>query len=150
MAGTNAIAVKKELFRRLALESGLSGVQVVYLLPPRDIQREAVYGGKITGPVEQAAMRPAAARSIREEQPLINVHIRVLGEGVLDSTSEERAGVLAGVVFDMVAADPRLAGAVAGLLDLAVVEQEHEYGLAEDGSVIAIATLQLLARSMLT
>ena len=150
MSGTNAVAVKKELIRRLGLESGLSGVQVVYLLDARDIRRECVYGGKITGPVEQAAMRPVAARSLREEHALINVHVRVLTPGGLDSTAEERAAALAGVVFNVVAADPTLAGAVPGLLDLAVVAEEYECGPADDTSAIAIATLQLLAHSMLT
>lgn len=150
MAGTNAVAVKKELFRRLKLESGFSGVQVAYFLRARDAQRESVFGGKITGPLELSAMRPAGGRIGREEDPLIAVHIRVLRPGSVDSTAEERAAALGGVVADMVAADPTLAGAVPGLLVLAVASEEYETGEAEDGSAVGIGTLTLSAHSFLT
>ena len=150
MAGTNAVAVKKELFRRLQGEAGLSGVQVKYLLRVRDVQREAVYGGKITGPLDLAAMRPTGGHVGREETPLINVHIRVLAPGGVDSAAEERAAALGGVVVDMVAGDPTLAGAVPGLLVLAVASEEYETGEAEDGSLVGIGTLTLSAHSFLT
>jgi len=150
VSGTNAVAVKKELIRRLGLESGLSGVQVVYLLNPGRVTRECVFGGKIEGQLEQAAMRTPGNRSGREERPTINVHIRILAEGVTDSTPEERAAALGGVIADMVAADPTLAGATPGLLDLAAVAEEYETGFADDGAAIALGTLQLVARSYLT
>lgn len=147
---TNAIAVKKELFRRLALEPGLSGVTVSYVLSGIKLPREIVYGGKVTGPVTAAAMRPAGGRLGREEIPLINVHVRVLKPGVLDSSAEERAAALGTVIADMVAADPTLAGAVPGLLLLAVENEEYETGPGEDGSAVAVGTLTLSAHSFLS
>jgi len=149
VAGTNAVAVKKELFRRLALEPGLAGVQVAYRFPG-NLADECVYGGKITGTAAPASMRPAAGRQPRQEDPAIAVHVRVLRKGDTDAEADERALVLLNVVGDMVAADPMLSGAVPGLLDLHVDQIDIESAPADDETTESLATLQLVALSHLT
>lgn len=149
MAGTNAIAVKKELFRRLSGEPGLSGVQVSYKFPG-NLADECVYGGRISGPKQPASMRPSGGRQPRIEEPNILVHIRVLKTGDTDSATDDRCNELLTVVEEMVAADPKLAGVVPGLLNLYVAQFDIECAPADDEKTESLATLQLVAMSHLT
>ncbi len=145
MAGTNAVACKRELFRRLAAAPRLKGVQVAYAFPGRDIQRECIYGGGARTTQEFAAASPA--RKPRNETALVDVHVWVRLPGGSVEDADARAMEIGVVVEELLADDVNLGGAVPGLAFGGVNSIDGDY-MADDDAVTVIWSYQLRFRSL--
>lgn len=106
MAGTNAHAAKQRLIDLLDASTSLVGVQVAYS-PPREIERECIFAGKVSGPVELAAMR-GGARLMRTERLTLRLYVEVAAPGDDVAAAEARAVELGAVVEELVAGNPTL------------------------------------------
>jgi hypothetical protein len=110
VSGSNVVAVKRELFRRLSLEAALTGVQISYAWK-RDVGRELLYGGTARINHSLAAMRGgSASRLPRDEQVTLRLHIQVRNPQSDAAAAEERVMELLTVVEELLAGDPTLAG----------------------------------------
>lgn len=110
MSGSNLVAVKKELIRRLGEEPALAGVQVTYA-PPRDIKREVICGGKAKTSHTLTAMRGGPAAHLpRDEQATLTLYIQVRNPQSDALAADERVMELLQVVEELLAADSTLAG----------------------------------------
>lgn len=137
MSGTNVVAVKKELFRRLALASGLAGVHVSYGWK-RDIGREAVFGGTARVEHTLTVMRGGATRLARDERVILHIHIQVRNLQSDEQAADQRASDLLLAVEELVAGDSTLAG-FANLLFVGVSGIElHDPAYDDDGVVARI------------
>lgn len=150
MSGTVAAAVKAKLVGSDGVLAGLSGmdqVKVSYSMP-RDLPREVIYSGKVSGSVELAAMR-AGGRLRRTENLELNLHIRVHDKGhPTTETVEARAIEISAIVEDWIAANPTL-GDVPNLKVAKVQGIELDSGV-EDDSATAELTLTIGLLSFLT
>jgi hypothetical protein len=104
------------------LEPLLPGVTVSYS-PPRDLLRECVYGGQVSGPVELKAMA-AGGRVKRSEELALRLYVRVWKPGgQTTETVEARAAEIGDVIALYIAANwtlglPELKSAAVTALDL--------------------------------
>ncbi len=150
MSGTVAAAAKAKLVgtgNALVGLSGMNTVTVAYCMP-RDLPRECVYGGKVSGPVELSAMRGSTGRVKREENLSLNLHIRVHDKGQpTPETVEARAVEISNIIEDWIAANPTL-GDVPSLLSAKVEAVELDSGI-EDDSATAEMTLTIGLKSFL-
>lgn len=150
MSGTVAAAAKAKLVgvnNVLSGLAGLNGVIVAYCMP-RDLPRECVYGGKVTGSVELSAMRGSTGRVKREEELSLNLHIRVHDKGQqTPETVEARAVELSNLIEDWIAANPSL-GDVPNLLVAKVQGVELDSGIEDDGATAEL-TLTIGLKSFL-
>lgn len=141
MSGTVAAAAKAQLLGTSGVLSGLagmSGVTVSYSLP-RDVPREIVYGGQVSGPVSLAAMQ-GGARIKRQEDLTLHLHIRVYKPGQSTTeASDTRAAAISTVIEEYIAANPTLGG-VADLKKAAAEAVELDGFVDDDG---ATSTLTL-------
>lgn len=148
MSGTNVVAVKKELFRRLKAESALSGVQVEYTWR-RDVGREVLYGGKARIDKQLAAMRGSQARLPRDEQVTLMAFVQVRNLQSDAVAADERTAEIATVVEELLAVDPTLAGfphlLFAGVAGADLIAPEYD----DDGVTSAMA-LEIGYRSYLS
>lgn len=151
MSGTVAAAAKARLVgvdNILTGLPGLAGVIVAYGMP-RDVGRELIYGGKVSGPVELAAMRGSNGRIRREEDLAFHLFIRVYEKGQQTAeTAEARVTALSEVVEDWIAANPNLAG-LPNLILAKVQNVELDSWLEDDGAT-AEMTLIIGFMSFLT
>lgn len=147
MAGTNAAAAKKALIDAIAALPGLDGVTVSYSVP-RDLKRECVYGGSITGPVNLAAMK-GSGRVKREETLTLQLHIRVTEPGHdTTETTDLRAATLSTHVEEYLAANTTVGG-VTNLLK-ATVDGVDLDGWTDDEGATSVLTLVIGLHSYLT
>lgn len=107
--GSNLVAVKKELFRRLAAAPELASVQVSYTWR-RDFGREVLYGGKARFDHELAAMRGSRPRLPRDERVTLMVFAQVRNMASDAEAADERAMSIGTVVEELLAAEPTLSG----------------------------------------
>ncbi len=135
MAGTVGPATKRYLLKeRLPADPGLVGIQIGYSLP-RDVDREVIYGGQISGPVQVEAMR-GGTRITRREDLVLSLHIWVNRPGDQDTADvEARAAEIGQVVEELLAGDPTLSGAVAGLKMAAITNVLIDSGCDDDGAL---------------
>lgn len=146
MSGTNAAAAKAALIALLDALPALDGVQVAYSYPGRNVERECIYGGKVAGSVQLAAM--AGTRVSREEDLVLNLHIEVDKQGeATTEDSDERACALGVVVEELVAGNPTLG--VTGLKVASVVGVELDGGV-DDECATSVLTYQIGLKSYLT
>jgi hypothetical protein len=148
VTGTTSIAAKTALITALqALTSTtLAGVQVAYTYPAA-LQRECVWGGSISGPMELVAMR-GSGRIKRLETPTLELHISVVTPGQPDTVAAEtRAAAIGAAVEEHLAANPTLG--VPGLLSAAVIGIEIDSGVDDDGAE-ALLTYQIKLMAHLT
>lgn len=126
----------------------LPGVIVKYSAPVKDIPRELVYGGEVTGPVELAAMA-GGARVKRSEELILQLHVRVykLGKETTEA-SDARAVAIGDVIANYIAANwtlgdvPDLKKAVVSGVDLS--------GWTDDAGAGSVLTLAVSLSSYLT
>lgn len=110
MSGSNVVAVKKELFRRLSAEMAFSGVQVSYCWP-RDVGRELIFGGTARIDHSLAAMRGgSASRLPRDEQVGLHLGIQVRNPQGDAIAADERAMEILTAAEELLAGDSTLAG----------------------------------------
>lgn len=141
MSGTVAAAAKAQLLGTsgvLAGLAGMSGVTVSYTMP-RDVPREVVYGGQVSGPVSLAAMA-GGARIKRQEDLTLHLHIRVykLGQATTEA-SDTRAAAISTVIEEYIAANPTLGGVTD--LKKASVEAVELDGFVDDDGAGSTLTL---------
>lgn len=151
MSGTVAAAAKAKLVGTNNVLSGLSGLDGVIIgySMPRDLPRECIYGGKVTGAVELSAMRGSTGRVKREENLSLNLHIRVHDKGQpTTETVEARATEIGLAVEDWIAANPTLGG-VPSLKVAKVQGVELDSGI-DDDSATAELTLTIGLMSFLS
>ncbi len=151
MSGTVAAAAKAALVGANSLLSGLSGLDgvVIGYDMPRSLPRETIYGGKVSGSVELAAMRGSNGRIRRSEELALNLHIRVHDKGQRTTEAvEARAVQLSMIVEEWIAANPTL-GDLPDLKLAKVQGVELEAGI-EDDSATADLTLTIGLMSFLT
>lgn len=150
VSGTVAAAAKARLVGTSNVLSGLSGLETVTVAydMPRDPPREIIYGGKIEGPVQPAAMR-GGTRIKREENLTLQLYVRVyqLGQKTTES-AETRAVALSNLVEDYIAANHTL-GDLPNLLLAQVVGVDLD-GFLEDDGATAQVTLAVALKSFLT
>lgn len=130
------------------LLTGPPKVNVTYSAPARDIPRELVYGGEITGPVELAAMA-GGGRVKRTEDLILQLHVRVyeLGKKTTEA-SDARAVEIGDVIAAYLAANWTLGG-LAGLTK-AVVSGVDLSGWTDDEGAGSLLTLAVTCSSYLT
>lgn len=146
MAGTNAAAAKKALIDLLAALPALDGVQVAYSWPGRSVERECIYAGRVTGPVQLAAM--GGTRVSRQEDLVLNLHIVVDKVGQEDlEASDVRACALGAIVEELVAGNPTLG--VSGLKVASIVGVDLDGGT-DDETAEAVLTYQVGLKSHLS
>lgn len=98
------------------------GVKVEYA-PPKDIPRELVYGGQVTGLVEVAAFA-GGARIKRKETLTLALHVRVAKPNTTAEATDARAAEIGDVIINYLAANwtlgdlPELKSAVVSGVDL--------------------------------
>lgn len=148
MSGSNLVAVKKELIRRLGQEPALLGVQVTYA-PTRDVKREVICGGKAKTSHALTAMRGNAPQLPRDEQAALTLYIQVRNPQSDAAAADERVMELLQVVEELLAADPTLAG-FPNLLLAGVTGAELEEPAFDDDGVIGGMTAEISYRSYLT
>lgn len=115
MAGTTVFASKRALYALLRDLPGLSGAQVTYADPGGSARRERVWLGPDVEDAENeaVALRPASNR--RQEEYLLHVMVEIIKPGTPE-TVEERMEALVNSILSTIDADPKLGGAVPGLL----------------------------------
>lgn len=87
----------------------LPGVIVAYSMPTKDIPRELVYAGSVTGPVELKAMS-GGVRVKRSEDLTLQLHIRVYKPGTSAESVEARAVAIGDVIATYIAGNTTLGG----------------------------------------
>lgn len=148
MATSNARAVKAKIITdltALAIPSGsLDGVQVAYA-QPRNIDRQWIYGGKVTVDQEISSGR-TGADTTREETATILLHIRAFMPGATCEDAETRALVIGAVLEGYFATTGPV---VTGLLDASVAgwELDSDY---DDDAALADLTYQIRTQSWIT
>lgn len=151
MSGTVAAAAKARLVGANNVLSGLPGlanVDVAYTMP-RSLPRELIYGGKVSGSVELAAMRGNTGRVKRQENLNLTLYIRVHDKGqATTETVEARAAEIAVVVENWIAANSTL-GDLPNLKLATVESVEIDSGI-EDDSATAELTLTIGLLSILS
>lgn len=144
MSGTVAASAKARLVGANNVLSGLpglAGVEVAYTMP-RNVPRELIYGGKVSGQVELAAMRGSTGRVKRQENLNLTLHIRVHDKGQpTTETVEARVAEIAIVVENWIAANSTL-GDLPNLKLATVESVEIDSGI-EDDSATAELTLTI-------
>lgn len=149
MSGTVAAAVRAALVGTSGvLEglAGLSGVKVAYSMP-RDIPRELVCGGTVTGSVSLAAMR-GSARIKREENLSLAIHIRVHQPGEATTEfSDARAVEISTPIEEYIAGNSTLGGVTD--LKLAAVEGIDLDGFIDDDGATSLLTLRIGLKAFL-
>lgn len=149
MSGSNVVAVKKELFRRLGEAMEFTGVQVVYCWP-RDVGRELIYGGTARVDHKLIAMRGgSASRLPRDEQVTLRLHIQVRNLQSDAAAADERVMELLTVVEELLAGDPTLAG-FPNLLLAGVSGVELAEPAFDDDGVTSGVGVEISYRSYLT
>lgn len=126
---------------------GLAGVQIAYNTPTRDVPREVVYGGDLSGPVSLSAMR-GSGRVKREESLSLRLHVRVNEPGnATTQNTDARAVAICTAIEDYIAANTTLGG-VTNLLG-ASVESVSLDGWIEDEGATSILDLSISLKSYL-
>lgn len=149
MSGSNVVAVKKELFRRLSLEAALTGVQISYAWK-RDVGRELIYGGTARIDHKLVAMRGGtASRLPRDEQVTLRLHIQVRNLQSDAAAADERVMELLTIVEELLAGDPTLAG-FPNLLLAGVTAAELAEPAFDDDGVTSGVGVEISYRSYLT
>lgn len=122
-----------------ALGPLLDGVQVTYS-EPRDVLREVVYGGDVTGPVQLSAMSAGVRVRIREDL-VLQLHVRVWKPGAKTTeVTDARAVAIGDVIAGYITANTTLGGVEN--LKLAQVSGVDLSGWSDDdgsGSLLTIA-----------
>lgn len=91
MSGTRGQAIKAAILAALADAPGLEGVTVAYSAPTRDLPRECLYGGQIEMQQHISAGRTPDGHTTRDEEGVLEVHIRVEKLGGTEQETEIRA-----------------------------------------------------------
>lgn len=138
MAGTIAYAAKARVIALLQAEVGLQGPETKishsYSGKLHAAFREYLYAGKVSGPVQLAAMK-GASRIRRQEQLSMPLHIMVSKPGEeTTETAEARAVALGVYVEEAIALDPLLGSTVTGLLKATIDDLDLDSGVDDDGA----------------
>lgn len=151
MSGTVAAAAKAALLGTtnvLSALPGLAGVTIAYSAPTRDVPREVIYGGNLSGPVTLSAMR-GGTRMKRQEDLSLRLHIRVYEPGnATTQATDARATAICTVVEEYIAANTTL-GDVTGLL-AATVESVSLDGWLDDDGATSVLDLSIALKTYLT
>jgi hypothetical protein len=83
------------------------GVKVRYAMPTKDVPRDLVYGGRVSGPIELSAMA-AGARVKRTEELTLQLHVRVYRPNGSRETTDGRAVEIGNAVANYIAANWKL------------------------------------------
>lgn len=126
----------------------LPGVIVGYSMPAKNIPRELVYAGSVTGPVELKAMA-GGGRVKRSEDLTLLLHIRVCKPGETAETVEARAVEIGDVIATYIAGNTTLAG-VADLKLARVTAVELDAPWTDDDGAGSTLTLAVGLMSYLT
>lgn len=149
MSGTVAAAAKAKLVGTAGVLAGLpgmTGVVVAYSMP-RDIPRELVCGGEVSGPVAVAAMK-GSGRIKREEDLTMALHVRVytLGQKTTE-VSDARAVAISTLIEEYIAANETLGGVTD--LKLASVAGVTLDGFIDDDGATSLLTLRVALKAFL-
>lgn len=126
----------------------LTGVTVAYSAPLRDIPRELVYAGSVSGPVELRAMA-GGARLRRSENVTLQVFVRVYEPGVDNTqTTDARAVAIGDVIANYIATNPTLGDLTD--LKLAQVSGVDLDGWIDDDGAGSVLTIAVSLMSYLT
>jgi hypothetical protein len=149
MAGTNAVAFKQWLVTLLTTAFSSDDVQVSYAFPG-EIQRDAVYLGRVTFTHQLMAFKGSGPRISRVEDGTATLYIRTYKPGDKGEEAEERAAELGTALEDALAADPSgSASSIPGLLVTKTASGDLISG-ADDEAGIAYLTYRIDFRSQLT
>lgn len=153
MSGTIAAAAKARLVGTSNVLSGLSGMTgvIVAYNMPRDVPEEVIYGGKISGPVELAAMKGGSGGRVKRKEDLtLRLHIRVCKKGeATTEDAETRAAALSTIVEDYIAENYTL-GDLANLKLARVESVDMDSWLTDDGGSYSEITLSIALMSFLS
>lgn len=150
MSGTNAHLAGVALVDLLQRTPGLAGIQVDYAYDGKRVEREYIYLGPVSGPVQPLAFRNSGQRLPRLEDIVARLHIEVKMPNDTPQNAAARATALGAVVEEAIAQDPRLGGVVPGLLFITVSHVELTPFFLEDGVSAAAMTYQISVQSQLT
>lgn len=125
----------------------LSGVTVAYSEPTRDLPRELVYGGDVTGPVTLAAFA-GGSRIKRTEALTLLLHVRVYRPGATRETTDARAAAIGDVIGAYIAANWTLGG-LSELLK-ATVDAIELTGWTDDDGAGSLLNISVGLQSYLT
>jgi hypothetical protein len=151
VSGSVAAAAKAKLVGTGNVLSGLTGLElftVAYTPPTRDIPRLLIYGGKVSGPVQLAAMM-GGTRIKRTEELNLTLHIRVFEPGHATSEATDIVAAAASTVIEnYIAANPTLGGVAS--LQIAKVESYELEGWSVDEGSCSVVDLGINLLSYLT
>lgn len=151
MSGTNIVAAKAAILALLQAAPALAGVQVEYTFPGRTLERETIYGGKITFQQDYstfASPTVTSGRQPRRETAVLSWHIEVRQADLDAPGADLRAVQLGGVLEDIIASDPTLGGQ-SGILALAITSGDLEQ-VQDDDAVSSVLGYQITVRSDLS
>lgn len=149
MAATSVrTATKVRLVDLLRAHTALGGVRVDYSWPGRGLEREAVYAGRARGPVEISTMR--AGRKARTDTFTVEVWFVAGAPGQTALEADERAQALCTALEDVLANDPRLGGAVDGLIDAVLADVDGPDPDPTDEGWVSIVRAEVRCRARLT
>lgn len=147
MAGSNAVAVKVALAGLIRV--AVNPVRVDTAYNARDMEREYVYFGHVTGQMEPMVFR-AGIRLVREEELLIPVHIEVSRPAATTDDTDTRALQIGTMIEESLAADPTQAAlSVTGLMAAWVSGFTLTSFYASDGVAATEAVYTITAQSKL-
>lgn len=137
----NAYTAKRNLFTLLTAAPALTGLQVSYAYPARDVERVCVYGGGFRFTRSDAAAEPGA---LSEDTVTLGVYVRVeqMDSDVL--AADQEVELVANAIADVVTANPEFAGA---MTDANVIGGLGDYGANVD-SIVSTLALQVQIASV--
>jgi hypothetical protein len=130
MAGTNAQPAKKALFELLTAELG--GIRVDYAYDGKRAEREYVYLGRVVGTQRLETFKGGLGnRPTRDEDLLLNLHIRVTGPGQQVADTDARATEIGTVIEELLAGEQLQ---TPGLLYAGIAELELDPGNSDEAA----------------
>lgn len=150
MAGNRGYALKRYVIDQIALLPAFAhpDTQVAYTWPGRNVGREVLFGGKVSGVMAPAAMRGSGQLQPRTEQLTLALHVYVETPGEEDcAATEARAVELGTAVEEWIAGNP--VPPIEGMKSLWVASYDVESGVEDEASITGIDYI-LSALSYLT
>lgn len=131
--------MRAALVTALSARAGLSGVQIVYGMPPGALQREHILLGPVDGTQEYRALGTAR----KFDDYTVTLYITAMREGTNQQAADERALAIMAEVEDEVRTDPTVGGTVL----TAEVSRYRLEPLAGEGAREARITLDIQTRA---
>lgn len=146
MAGTNAVVVKTALVA--LLKSALPKARVDDAYNGRQVEREYVYFGQITGTQEPLVFR-AASRMPRLEELVATLHVEVSRPAATTADTDVQVTAIGQVIEEAIAADPTFGGTIPGLIAMRVSGFTLTSFYMEDGVAASEGVYQISIQSQL-